>query len=544
MIKTIQSQKIQILILSLASLLAYSNIFTNQFVWDDQFFIQEWTQIRDVKNLPSMLQGVLPPKFSGAFRPGLSLAYLFFYQLFGQNPLGWHLQALLVHLINTILVFFIVKQVTQVKSKSFLAFFSALFFGLHPIHTEAVTYISASINNIGVMFFLSSFYFYLINKRLISLLVAFAAFFTYEFTLSLPLLISLHQLTFTNKLSLKTIAVQIFYKTWVFFLLAFSYIFTRVLVIHSVGRGGYPLDNFYLTMLTMAKVFLRYLELLILPINQSINHTLPGGIISGYYIDLKKESFVAQSFLNPYTFLATLIMAFLLIIASKSRKKNPFITFSIGWFMLTLLPASNIVPVQEFMAERYLYLPSVGFCLLLAWLISKFKFKVSLVILISLIFSYLTFQRNFVWKDGLSLWLDTTRASPLSEIAYFNLGNAYQRVGQSDLAIDAYLHAIANKPSSMGSYINLGNIYMSRGELSLAKNAFTSALNIDPRSPTNYNNLGAVLTEQGQYRQALDTFLQALILDPNHTNAQANIQVLLEKDPSLDVGQALKDLVK
>lgn len=544
MLKIIRSQKVQILVIVFLSFLAYSNIFTNQFVWDDQFFIQEWVQIRDVENLPLMVQGALPPKFSGAFRPGLSIAYLIFYFSFGQNIFGWHLQALLVHLTASVLVYLIVKQLTKAKQIDFLAFFSGLFFGLHPIHTEAVTYISASINNIGVAFFLSSFYFYLLRKRLLSLIFAFLAFFTYEFTLTLPLVIALHQFTFRKETGFVRLIKKLFSATLSYFVLALFYILTRVFVIHSVGRGGYPLNNFYLTMLTMTKAFLKYLELLILPINQSINQTLPGGIVSGYYIDLKKEAISAQHFWNPYTVSASLLIGLLIIIASKSRRKQPLITFSIGWFLITLLPASNIIPVQEFMAERYLYIPSLGFCLLLAWVISKLKFKAILVVLISLIFAYLTFERNLIWKDALSLWSDTVKKTPLSEIAYFNLGNAYQRVGQTDQAIEAYLRAIANKPASMGSFINLGNIYMNRRQLELAKNAFSQALKIDPRSATNYNNLGAVLTEQGQYRQALDNFLQALILEPTHTNSQTNIQILLEKDPSLDVRQALQDLVK
>ncbi len=545
MFKLIHSLKIQVLIIVFLSLAAYSNIFANQFVWDDQFFIQEWTQIRDLQNLPLMLKGGLPPKFSGAFRPGLSLAYLIFYFLFGQNSFGWHLQALVVHLACTLLVFLIVKNLiknTRDRRLIFVPFLSALFFGLHPIHTEAVSYISASINNIGVMFFLSSFYLYLLNKKIASLICAFGAFFTYEFTLTLPLVIALHQLTFSKGIKLKILIPRLFRITWSYFLLVFFYILARVLVIGSVGRGGYPLNNFYLTMLTMAKAFLKYLELLVLPINQSINHTLPGGIVSGYYIDLKNMAIAAQHFWSPYTILAILMLGILLIIAVKSRKSQPLTTFSIGWFLITLLPASNLIPVQEFMAERYLYLPSVGFCLSLAWVISNLKYRALLVGLIILAFAYLTFGRNLVWKDSLSLWSDTVKKTPLSEIAYFNLGNAYQRAGQTDQAIASYLQAIANKPSSMGSFINLGNIYMSRRQLNLAKNAFSQALSIDPRSATNYSNLGAVLTEQGYYQEALEKYLQALILDPNHPSSQQNLQVLLAKDPKLDVSGTLKNL--
>ena len=111
MYKLIQTRKIQIIIIVVLTVLAYSNIFKNQFVWDDQFFIQEWKEIRDWKNFPLMLKGAQPPRYKGAFRPGLSVNHLVFYQIFGTNPIGWHLQSLIVHLICTILVYLIASLV-------------------------------------------------------------------------------------------------------------------------------------------------------------------------------------------------------------------------------------------------------------------------------------------------------------------------------------------------------------------------------------------------------------------------------------------------
>ncbi len=585
------NRKIQILIIIVLTVIAYSNIFGNKFVWDDQFFIQDWQEIRDPNNWALMLTGAEPAQFSGAFRPGMSLSFWLFYQLFGQNLLGWHLQSLLIHLLCIVLIYFIISEIVNVipsetrnlsrmrvsnklrdfsvvslpqNDKRWIPFIVALLFGLHPIHTESVTYIDASVNNIGLAFFLGSFYLFLKGKLGWSGILGGLAFFTYEMTLSLPILMGLYLYLYRFRvkpgMTEWSRMVGVIRVVGGYFAIAGVYLLIRVMTIHTVGRGGYPLDSFYLTMLTMSKVFIQYLWLLILPMNQTVNHTLPGGIISGYYIDLKSAAISAQSFWDPLVLGGLGILAGLGWLGWVMRKRQSLISFGIGWFLITLLPASNLIPVQEFMAERYLYLPSVGFLLVAAYLIFNLKFKIFnqflrfkflntknyleirnykleilLIVLIALSFGYLTYQRNQVWHDAISLWSDTVNKSPLSEIAYYNLGNAYRASGQQDLAIDSYKHAILDKPASMGSYINLGSIYFSESKLDLAENAFRGALQIDPNSATNYNNLGSVLTEEGKDQEALENFIKALRIDPNYLVARQNRQLLLNKNPKLSV---------
>lgn len=165
-----------------------------------------------------------------------------------------------------------------------------------------------------------------------------------------------------------------------------------------------------------------------------------------------------------------------------------------------------------------------------------------IVMVIAITYGYLTFQRNTAWQSNLTLWLDTTKKSPTSEIAHYNLGNAYYRRAESDKAIEEYRKAIANKPNSMGSYINLGAIYLEQGKLDLSLSAYQKALAIDPRSATNHNNVGAVYAEKGDYQQALKHYLLALLIDPKFQKARDNIARLKLLDPSLSVDATLKKL--
>lgn len=482
----------------------FGNIFGNEFVWDDQFFITDWQAIRSWSSLPDVLAGALPPQFSGAFRPGLILLYLIYYQVFGTNPLGWHIQSVAVHVTNTLLVYFILKLLMRKNAGPF-PFFGGVIFGVHPIHTEAVTYIAASINTVGVLFFLAAFLSYVKRRYVFALLLAIAAFFTYEFTLTLPVILLLYHWCMEKK---KITDKKSIMSVLPFFAGVGGYVIARSFAIHTLSRGTYLLGSFYLTMLAMSKVFLAYIGLLVMPLFQSVNHTLPGGIVSGYYIDLKEAAVRNQSILDPETLAAIVMIGIIGVIGWKVRKKIPLASFGIGWFFITLLPASNIIPVQELMAERYLYIPSFGF--LLAFLgcirygitlennrIAKRMLVVGGVALIFL-YSVLTIARNAVWATPITLWEDTVKKSPTGEIAYYNLGNAYREKGEFDKAIDAYRRAIANKPKSMGSFINMGTIYMERGEYPQALASFQSALAIDPRDPANRARVEAALEALGR----------------------------------------------
>jgi hypothetical protein len=164
------------------------NIFGNGFVIDDQYFIVE--KMAD------------PVSQQGVFRPVRSLLYTVYFQIFGtNNPAGYHLHSLLVHLVATGLVyliilnfkFLILNQGSKSKFLNHFAFTAALLFGLHPVHTEAITYMAASMEMTGIVFMLFAFYLYLKNKNVLSYLFAMLAFFTYEMTLTLPLLLLLYE---------------------------------------------------------------------------------------------------------------------------------------------------------------------------------------------------------------------------------------------------------------------------------------------------------------------------------------------------------------
>ena len=158
-----KNRTLSILAVFLLTAAAYSNIFANQFLMDDWDFIVDWPLIQDWKNFPQFFTGYVPPAGQeGIYSPVKTLFHAVNYSLFGLNPLGYHIVSLVVHLAGILLVYklsyFFIKD-------GRVAFFSALLFGLHPVHVEPVTSMTGSVDLIGVLFMFLAFYLYVKAQR-------------------------------------------------------------------------------------------------------------------------------------------------------------------------------------------------------------------------------------------------------------------------------------------------------------------------------------------------------------------------------------------
>jgi len=142
--------KILVFILLLWTSLVYVNSFNNTFVIDDQIFIVDWPLIKNLNNLPEFFGSNNQPEGEeGVYSPLKTCFHALNYHLWGLNPIGHHLVALLIHIIGTLFVY---RLSILLTNNSITAFLCGLFFGLHPIHVEAVTFLTASIDTLGVVF--------------------------------------------------------------------------------------------------------------------------------------------------------------------------------------------------------------------------------------------------------------------------------------------------------------------------------------------------------------------------------------------------------
>jgi tetratricopeptide (TPR) repeat protein len=412
--------------------------------------------------IKKLLEGAYPTQFQGkAYRPVKGVIFAVEYKIFKDNTYFYHLQAIILNLFITLLVYFIIKNITR---KSSLAFVGSLIFGIHPVHTEAITFMTASLDGWGILFFFIAFYLYLRiedkKKYLLvpSLLFAVLAFFTYELTLTLPLILVLYDFCF-RKISKKNLRERIAVYS-PYFVLFIAFFILRLHFIGHLQGGAYFAGSFYLTMLTMAKAVVKYLELFIFPLNLSINPVLSGGIQSYINNFTNLESIKTQSLFNFGVISSVFIILLTLSVAVSSFRKNPLICFSILFFYVSLLPILNIIPQLLIMAERYEYIASFGGALLFAYLFNflyNYKYKrlgykktvqntlIVLLIFIVAAFSVLTIRRNADWKDDISVWTALANQPVSNSIKNAYLGMVYFQTGDYDKAALSFKKVVAEK---------------------------------------------------------------------------------------------------
>ena len=329
-----------LVVIFLATIFAYSNIFANKFLGDDFDFIINWQSIHNFQNIPKLLTGEVPAGNEGVYRPVRSLVYVLVYSLSNTNPLGYHIFSLIIHLASVFLIYFFVKTFFK---KPLLAFLSALLFALHPVHTESITYITSAFDAFGFMLFFGSitcFAYFLKKKQAwllyIGYILAFLAFFAHEMTLTLPLVLILLIFTFKKKVGYKI--------TIPYFMLAALYGLIRIFIVHTPARSQYLAGSFYLTQLAAIKAFWLAFKTTLLPYHLTLDHHISQNLFTFSNYHLLSLAALRQHWYQPVFLISLGFLALFLITAFYFFKKKPIVSFGLTWFLLTYLPVANIVP--------------------------------------------------------------------------------------------------------------------------------------------------------------------------------------------------------
>lgn len=497
--------------------LAYINTLHHHFVWDDQDFLLNWHQL-DTLSIQEALSGAAPEFHSSVYRPLRTIFYIVSFHLWHRNPLGYHFQAIIIHLLITSLIFLITYKL---KLNISLALLSALFFGLHPIHTEAVAWITASFDLIAITFALLGFFLYQHSRNHPNLLtwsssLVFISFFGNELTLITPFLIICHHLLFpTTKQNIKSF-FPFFILMLVYFLFRFSYTPTL-----SRLQPPWPLiEQFRLVPLVLG----RYLHLLVVPWQLSANFLFAPNLSSLFFLDYNHQSeVILPPLLHPYSLIGLGFMTFLIMFILRFGRSYPLVTFALLWIVISLIPVIQLLPQPILFAERYAYLASYGFVLLLALIFlsfsksfklsSLFPFKYLLLIIILTGYLMVTINRNLVWFDNFSLWTYTLTQNPQSASTLNSLGVAYVERGDLSTAIQYFRAAVDRNPDILLYQINLLNLYQRTGEVEALISTYKDLIQKYPQAPNLFINLGDIYYQLGDYSHALSYYKQALELD-------------------------------
>ncbi len=555
----IKADLLGILLIAFLSLMLFSNSLGNEFCFDDKDIIVRNDLIKDLKNIPTIFttsywSGTLSER-SELYRPLVILSYAINYYFNQLDPLYYHLVNLLIHTFNSILIFCLCKSYFKKYCPSLLI---ALFFVSHPIHTEAVTGVVGRAELLVAFFFLSSWILYL--KKLsgrteggiylygLSLLCFFLALLSKESAITLIAILIVHDFIFkshkANQIPDKSISklIKLKYLGYIFILII--YLSIRYLILGQLAAASTissldnPLAHISLLprLLTAIKVTMKYLYLLILPLNLSIDYSY-------------RQIPVSSTIFEFETFISLMVIIIILSGIIWSYKKSGEMLFSIIFFSITFSTVSNfIVPIGTIMGERLLYLPSLGFCMFCFLLFEKaFRLKprlllnkripISLIIPILLIlslYSYRTILRNRDWENEYNLFLSAVTISPNSAKTHSLLGIAYHEKGRLTMAISEFKKALEIYPDYADAHNNLGNAYAKEGLFEKAISEYKKVLEINPDHVKAHNNLGIVYAQKGLFNKAQIQFDQALGINPGYADARYNLGILYYESSLFD----------
>jgi len=564
------------LILGIVIFVIFGNALFNNFSYDDNYLILENGYIRDFSHLKQIFfsdvtEATPLQKASGYYRP-ISMFYLVvLYSIVGLHALGLHLSNVLLHLLNSFLVFLLVDAITKKRK---VAFLSSLIFAVHPIHVEAVAPIFNYMGLLASMFSLASFWMFVKSDGLKqkyyalgAVLLFFLALFSKEEAIVLPAIYILYDFFFIYRFSFKKILRLSARYLW-FFLIAALYLFARSNIIEkSAAFGFWSLSlnlnvaaepNMFLHLVSVIRIFAQYLGLFVAPIKLSAFYLLyPVAAVGSVTI-----------FISIFVVLGALAYAVFF------AKKTPVVSFFIWFFFLSSFLISNVIPIGGLFAERFMYFPSVAYCVLFAstffYLIekwrsprmrnAKFLLQVFLVVVIVL-YTQKTVARNYVWRNDVTLWSDTQKKTPQSSIVrifyadalyryeifdkaieqyrialsfpgvpasrmYNAIGKVYGRRNQYDKAIVEFKKALAANPLDIETHYNLGISYLFKGQTDVALEYFQTGKTIDNNYPWIYYGMGMAYEKKGNLAVARPLYQRAFELNPDHKETKEALERL------------------
>lgn len=515
----------------LITFLAYYNSLKNGFTnWDDDLYVTDNPFIRalsaeSIKNFFSSFR-------NGNYHPLTWLSLAIDYKIAELKPFQYHLTNLLLHIGNTIIVFFIVKKLFQ---NIRIAFASALLFGLHTIHVESVVWIAERKDVLYTFFFFLSINSYLnyLNKLhkkhlVLSLLFFILSAFSKGQAVSLALSIIAIDIFKQRNIRSKNIIIE----KIPYLLIAFIFGAIAIKAQHSAEAiFDNSSRNFFDRILFASYGFVNYVLKLIYPFKLSAIYPYPPKGKIGI------------------EFWACLLACIALIyFTAKSLSKNKILFFCITFFTVNIFFVLQLIPVgNALMADRYSYIPSLGFFILLAYYFNKlvenkkYKFLVSIgfTIYLGILFT-LTINRNKIWESSVTLWTDTTKKYPQAEVAWNNLGSTFNNSNKYAEAIQCYDNALKANPLYADAYSNRGMSKKNAGDYKNAITDLDQSIKLKPINVFAYATKGTTLIYLNDLPAASACFEKALDWDPNSAEALSGRGVVKTKNK--DLTGALDDL--
>jgi tetratricopeptide (TPR) repeat protein len=551
------------LLIPLAAL-PYVNTLFNAFVYDDNTqvlnnpYIQSFRYWREIFST-TVWSYIGAQTGTNYYRPLMTLGYLICYQLFGPMAYGFHLASVILHTIAVCVLFLVAQRIFDDRR---VAFVSAGLFALHPVHAESVAWIAAVTDLEVTAFYLFTFWFFLGVARqgggrstpavLGMVGCYFLTILSKEQALTFPFLATVYEHAYRDDRA-ETTWKQKVARYGVLWLMDAAYILFRIEFL-----GGFvpvlqkPRLGWTESFLSAIALAWAYVAKLVWPVH-----------LLAFYVFRKSTSLFDLRVLAGLGVLALGAIVF----STLWRRARPA-SFGLVLFVLTLVPVLNArwLAANVF-AERYLYLPSAGFLMTVAWgwvflwklaatrrLVWRPALAVGLGV-VSGLFAVRIVTRNRDWRTDSVLYARTLAVEPGSWVIHNNLGGTYWMQGdvqaaglewrraleinpasaiilsnlglvaakekQNVEAVDYFRRSLRADPRFTDAHVRLGETYLAMGSKDLAELQFKAAVALSPLNTRARNHLGQIDLDLGRVREAEDQFLRSIESEPNVTAYEA-----------------------
>ncbi|MBS1985642.1 MAG: tetratricopeptide repeat protein [Bdellovibrionales bacterium] len=508
-----------------AGALAYHNSFHGAFVLDDERHIQQNLYIT---TLWPPWRSMLAP--INAARPIVGLTFAINYAISGLDVWSYHVFALIFHIGAALLMFGTLRRLIRHPRAEQLAFAAAVLWVVHPLNTQAVSYITQRFQSLMGFFFVASVYAFVrsfdgqgIRAKYWQrwcLAGALLSMGCKEDAVVLPILILvLDALCFSDgfKSALKQRAhfYELLASTWIF-PLVMHWIAPRSFI---AGVGGSFELPWWRYLLTEIGVIQKYLQLAIWPRHQAFDY------LWLFAADLRGLE-------TPIVVVGGFFASTLYFLIRRRR-----VAFLGVWFFLGLAISSSVIPIADPIWEYRMYVPLMAVCagavLLVDRLLQKMPeapaqaFKGVLLVALGALLVHLSVRRNELYKDPVALWSDVTDKQPWNVKAWSSLGVSWDRKGNLDKAEECYRRSIAISPDYFYAHHNLGDVLVRRGKVAEAVEQFKIAISLQDAIAISHMRLAEIYQKFGNISLAVEEYDRALKYHPDEFPALNNKGTLL-----------------
>jgi len=495
----------------------YSPALHGGFVFDDDT-LPFRTGIHDA-SLGAWLTGV---------RPFLMFSYWVNYRIAGEDPYSYHVLNLVVHAINTSLVFMVLLRLLSLagwcRSKGYAAaVLGATVFLIHPLATESVSYIAGRSESLAALFMLLAYVVFLGGsskplswKRSILVLMLFGvAVATKEHAVAFAGVLLLTDLSWPRPFSIEGVR-----RNYRLYLLMTPGILLAVAWVARVLKGaetaGFSFKDFtwYQYAFTQARAIFVYIRLAVIPLGQSVDHDFP----------------VSRTVTDYGAIFCMALLVALVLTAILFRVRYPLACFGLLLFLILLAPTSSVIPIADPLVERRMYLPMVGLILIACQLLSRMEWSsglVSLVVVMLMTFGCLCYQRNRLWGKPEQVWASAAQESTSKGRPYLGLAESLIAGNHCADAIPYLERGEQLMPRDFAIQLAWGKVLECQGKREDALKRLVRAAEILPNSIV-YQLIGLLCSEMGRTEGAGAALRKAEQLAPGNSAAHSALGLWYE----------------